>query len=571
MATLTPSAKQQFFDANGAPLAGGKLYTYAAGTTTPLATYTDAGGGTPNANPIILDSRGEANVWLGTSSYKLKLTTSTDVEIWTIDNIQSDYANALSDFAASSGSSLVGFLQSGSGATARTVQAKLRDMVSVKDFGAVGDGVADDTAALAAAFALTGRTVFIPAGTYKTSLTLTPTCAAIIGEGELSAIIKPTAAVTKAISIGATGYPSILSSFQIDGTNTTNATGIFFGDTGSCGCYVSSVRVLSFTGVSAIGIRIGDMLKSQFDKVTVGKCATGLKTQYVTSGFPTTIQFNSCVFTDSTINGAYIQDGWNLTFINCDFESSAQEGVKVLASAGGVANNIVFQGCWFEANYGTDTAKYQFVAGDGSVTANINPIVRDCFFSTTASTAKSIQMNGSAVDFVIDNPQIISAVTGAISVENNAYGVISNWVRSSAMVFNTVVSDANNKAANPDSGSFRTWTPTFTDGASTGFTGTPTITSSIYKFNGACVELSIHWSATLAGSGTPQWVRCTVPTNLTPAVSGTTLGWLSINGTWQAGMMSADSGGYIYFRKIDNSNFAAGAAIEFRGVIIYSI
>lgn len=151
MATLTPSAKQQFFDANGNPLAGGKLYTYAAGTTTPLATYTDSSGGTPNTNPVILDSRGEAGVWLGSSAYKLKLTTSADVEIWTVDNIQTDYADALSDLAASNGSSLVGFLQSGSGATARTVQAKLRDVISVKDFGAVGDGTTDDTAAIQAA------------------------------------------------------------------------------------------------------------------------------------------------------------------------------------------------------------------------------------------------------------------------------------------------------------------------------------------------------------------------------------------------------------------------------------
>ena len=44
MASLSPNAKQQFFDANGNPLAGGKVYTYAAGTTTPIVTYTDSTG-----------------------------------------------------------------------------------------------------------------------------------------------------------------------------------------------------------------------------------------------------------------------------------------------------------------------------------------------------------------------------------------------------------------------------------------------------------------------------------------------------------------------------------------------
>ena len=62
---LTPSPKMQFFDANGNPLAGGKLYSYASGTSTPLVTYTDSTGLSANTNPIILDSRGEANVWLG--------------------------------------------------------------------------------------------------------------------------------------------------------------------------------------------------------------------------------------------------------------------------------------------------------------------------------------------------------------------------------------------------------------------------------------------------------------------------------------------------------------------------
>lgn len=87
MATLTPSPKMQFVDANGKPLAGGKLYTYASGTTTPLATYTDATGSTPNTNPIILDSAGYASIWLGNDLYTFKLTSSTDVLIWTVNDI----------------------------------------------------------------------------------------------------------------------------------------------------------------------------------------------------------------------------------------------------------------------------------------------------------------------------------------------------------------------------------------------------------------------------------------------------------------------------------------------------
>jgi len=74
-------------DSSGAPLSGGKLYAYAAGTSTAQDTYTDSTGATANANPVILDSNGQAQVWLGSNTYKLVLTDSSDVTIWTIDNV----------------------------------------------------------------------------------------------------------------------------------------------------------------------------------------------------------------------------------------------------------------------------------------------------------------------------------------------------------------------------------------------------------------------------------------------------------------------------------------------------
>lgn len=86
MAGLTPY-KAQFFDAAGDPLVGGKLYSYVAGTTTPRQTFTDSTGATPNANPVILNARGEADVWLLNESYKMRLDDASDVTIWTIDNI----------------------------------------------------------------------------------------------------------------------------------------------------------------------------------------------------------------------------------------------------------------------------------------------------------------------------------------------------------------------------------------------------------------------------------------------------------------------------------------------------
>jgi hypothetical protein len=88
MASLTPTPKQQFFDANGNPLVAGKVYTYAGGTTTPIATFTDQAGSSTNTNPIILDARGMANIWLQpTIAYKFLITDSNDVTQYTTDNI----------------------------------------------------------------------------------------------------------------------------------------------------------------------------------------------------------------------------------------------------------------------------------------------------------------------------------------------------------------------------------------------------------------------------------------------------------------------------------------------------
>ena len=89
IATLSPSPKMQFFTAAGVPLVGGKLYTYESGTTVPAATYTTSAATATNTNPVILDSRGEANVWFGPSRYTLVLKDANDTLIWTADGINS--------------------------------------------------------------------------------------------------------------------------------------------------------------------------------------------------------------------------------------------------------------------------------------------------------------------------------------------------------------------------------------------------------------------------------------------------------------------------------------------------
>lgn len=218
-------AAAQFFDNSGNVLTGGKLYTYAAGTTTPAVTYTTNSGLTAHSNPIVLNAAGRVpdsgEIWLSDSVlYKFVLKDTNDVQIAVWDNISGinsnfiAYATQNESVVATQGQTLVTFpgiqytpatdnlsvfvngskqilglnytetssssitfidglnvgdvveattaspvatnvvdaanvsyLPGGVGAVQTNVQAKLREVIAVEDFGAVGDGVTDDTLA----------------------------------------------------------------------------------------------------------------------------------------------------------------------------------------------------------------------------------------------------------------------------------------------------------------------------------------------------------------------------------------------------------------------------------------
>lgn len=143
---------------SGAPYAGAKYYFYATGTSTLQSVYTDSALTTPHANPVVADGTGTfAPIWLDpTKTYRAKLTTAAGVLLEDVDPVDTKAPSA----------SNVTFLQSGTGAVTRYAQDKMREVVSVKDFGAKGDGTTDDTAAIQAAIN-SGFSISFPAGTYK--------------------------------------------------------------------------------------------------------------------------------------------------------------------------------------------------------------------------------------------------------------------------------------------------------------------------------------------------------------------------------------------------------------------
>jgi hypothetical protein len=135
-------------DPNLSPVSGAKLHTWVAGTTTNLATYTDATGSTPLSNPIVADTTGIfPEIWITSGAYDFECRKSDDMTVlWNRLNITAPGAATTSlqtNLAAANGASLVGFQQNGTGAVVTDMLTKARRQLDVEDFGAVG--TSDDT------------------------------------------------------------------------------------------------------------------------------------------------------------------------------------------------------------------------------------------------------------------------------------------------------------------------------------------------------------------------------------------------------------------------------------------
>jgi hypothetical protein len=256
--------KFQFSNATGTPLANGTLTVYLAGTTTLTNTWQDYALTSLNTNPVILDSRGECVLWLDSATnYKFVLKNSSGVVQWTLDNVSgaasapsltAAFASFSASLASSSGSSQVGFLQSGTGAITRTLESKERDAVSVKDFGAVGDGIANDTSAIQLALN-SAKFVYIPAGTYLLTASLNvQSNTTIIGQGA-SSILKAGANLVYGLSaINVSNINISDLAFNGGGQTTNVATGF----ANAIGIFAQGVNRLRINRVSITKCGISD-------------------------------------------------------------------------------------------------------------------------------------------------------------------------------------------------------------------------------------------------------------------------------------------------------------------------
>ena len=315
----------QFFDDNGSPLSGGKLYTYLAGTTTPAVTYTSLSGLTSNANPIILDAAGRPaqEVWLTSGvSYKFVVKTSTDVTIRTYDNICS--VNDFSSFANTTdpalGDALVGFRQSNSagnlvGAVGKTVHQKFQEMVSVKDFGAVGDGTTNDRNALQAAitYASTNSVaLYVPTGTYyvpnnSASLSFTGNLT-MYGDGMYNSILY----YNDSVSASARDFFTSTAAGNITFDNLC-----FNSNWGSDANYAANSQLVYLIGTSTSNAI-----------VTNCRFTNSRLMSLILSGF-NSVTVNACVFNDGVADGCRIVGSKNVIITNNQFNNINDDSIAV--------------------------------------------------------------------------------------------------------------------------------------------------------------------------------------------------------------------------------------------------
>lgn len=226
-------------DSNNAVLPGAKLFFYATGTTTPQDVYEGSDLVTPLPNPVVADSGGKfPAMYQDPAKTYRAILKSSDGSLTVFDDDPVGSGKTAAD---------IGYTHAVSGGVSRTVESKLREVVSVKDFGAVGDGVTNDQAAFQAAVSYGmnvglagGCVVYVPPGQYKIVGQVTQDRSSnsalgsvdIVGAGRRATWIMHSGATTL---FSATGHPTEVSKQTTDlcvsgmtilGTNTIGSVAI---------------------------------------------------------------------------------------------------------------------------------------------------------------------------------------------------------------------------------------------------------------------------------------------------------------------------------------------------------
>lgn len=445
-------------------------------------------------------------------------------------------------------STRIPFLQSGAGAVARTVDAKLKDVVSVKDFGAVGDGVANDTAAINAALSFTYtnlKAVYFPAGTYLyDGGGALGNGNVLYGDGRNATVIKSRlASPTSGYLVRALGYGSGIRNIRFE-ANTPQTAGSyvwlsgpetfiedFFMDGDFNGVLmtgnVSRIRHGRFQSGASGAIRIraeGGDNSQVIDDVLMGAqspqiSSAGIRvrnssalmitnTSVIQQGYGLLIDPYTATVGSNTVN---TDQGsvFSLYANNCFFDNSSQRGILISATGNANVVRCRFANVWASSS-----------TSDGvRISHNSSGLVQGMHFESS-----HLMLNGGAGLSLGGTGTIKDVTITGGEICNNSHGVYNEGTVDNLKITGATIGAGAGLSGNTNSGI------TFTPSASTAATNV-VIADNVMTGNGfeAITSLPVKASASIYGNVGQDYL------SWTPTVSFTTPGDLAVTYAAQSG------------------------------------
>lgn len=375
-ATILPPARTTFVDANGTPLAFGKVYMYVPPNTTTLkTTWQDAGETTPNTNPIVLDGNGTALIY-GSGQYLQEVFDSLGNLIWT--GLTQDVY------------SLPIFFTPTGGTASRSGNDLFGDYLNILDFTGVDKtGITDSTAGIQAAITAAGinGTIRCPTGTYLLSSTLTMLSGQqLLGEGINSTIFTRTGDYGDTVTIG------------------TATAGHHAG-----ACYVDGI-----------------WFKLTPDFVNGSTSLTNLATSgahlHLIQGQQATI--NNCWFTRMPY-GVHLDGGANIIVRASTFEGvwdplnvAAQEGIADIWIDGATTNCtlITIDDCYITAGGRSASRTYTYSCTNGNVNKTGTQAI-GAKWGVHSTGCEGLLINGTYVGGNSQHGVFLDPITGSVNLE----------------------------------------------------------------------------------------------------------------------------------------------------------
>lgn len=315
----------------------------------------------------------------------------------------------------------------------------------IRDFGAVIDGITDDTAsrdlwltALGSGnfeTTITGpRVGYLPAGVYKFSTTMVVPAHTKIYGVPFNTVIRPTSAVTTAITL-ATG--ATLSEIVVDGINTSSATGVSLGESGPVNnITLRDVVVARFAGTSGRGMFFAESALTHVENVYVTDNQDGAVLYKTATVNPTTTTFVNCIFKSNDRYGFYQLTGLKTRCIGCTVELNGSEGIKIDNNGGTESiEDTTFTDLYIEGNQqslasgAARHAAYQIISNGKRFR------LRDSYVLSSVNEARGMTLD-TATDFLVDHTSFVNE-SGQVLV-GGSRGIFANWITGNGLIGSTV-------------------------------------------------------------------------------------------------------------------------------------